>query len=82
MGVFRCIKALLNGPDGTEQNISNVKLSKVSTQRFSKDSVYGNLANIAGEVDGKKMRNTASLKDITDGDSVKIKLKRKQSFFR
>lgn len=78
---FRCVKALLNGPDGTEQNVSNVKLSKLSTQRFANSSVYGNMANIAGEIDGKKIRNTASLKDITGGDSVEVEPKGTQSFF-
>jgi Predicted ATPase len=78
---FRCVKQLLNGPGGAEQNVSNVKLSKMATQRFSNNSVYGNMANVAGEVDGKKIRNTAALKDITGGDAVEIEPKRKDSFF-
>jgi len=78
---FRCVRTLLNGPDGTEQNVSNVKLSKMATQRFSNNSVYGHMANIAGEINGKKIRNTASLKDITGGDAVDIEPKGKGSFF-
>ena len=77
---FRCVRNLLNGMDEKTSNVSNVKLSKMATQRFSNNSVYGHMANIAGEVDGKKIRNTASLKDITGGDAVEIEPKGKDSF--
>jgi len=78
---FSRVAALLNGPDGEEANTANVKLAKIAQNRFSNNSMLGKLANIAGEVDGKKIRNTASIKDITGGDPVEIEPKGKDSFF-
>lgn len=72
---------LLEGPDGEEQNVSNVKLQKIASNRFSMDSIYGHMANIAGEIDGKKIRNTAALKDIPGGDKTEIEPKGEQSIF-
>ena len=64
-----------------EENVSNVKLADISSGRFSKDDVYGHMANIAGEINGKKIRNTADLKDITGGDRMRIEPKGDSSIF-
>ncbi|WP_248911089.1 phage/plasmid primase, P4 family [Halocatena marina] len=72
---------LLCGCDGEEDNVANVKLEKLSSNRFSKMSIYGNMANIAGEIDGKKIRKTATLKDITGGDRTELEPKGSESFF-
>jgi len=78
---FSRVQSLLNGPDGQEGNTANVKLAKIARNQFSNNSVYGKWANIAGEIDGKKIRNTGSIKDITGGDSVEIEPKGEDSFF-
>jgi putative DNA primase/helicase len=78
---FARIRALLNGPDGEESNTSSVKLSKLAQNRFSHYAMYGAAANIAGEIDGKKIRNTAALKDVTGGDAVELEPKGRDSFF-
>jgi len=75
------VKALLDGPDGEERNTSAVKLAKMAQNRFSVYSLYGSMANIAGEIDGKKIRNTAAIKDITGGDPVELEPKGGDSFF-
>jgi len=76
------VKALLNGPDDEEdENTSAVKLAKMAQNRFSVYSLYGSMANIAGEIDGKKIRNTAAIKDITGGDPVELEPKGGDSFF-
>lgn len=75
------VEALLNGPDGEESNTAAVKLDKLTENQFAKNSMYGSLANIAGEIDGKKIRKTADLKDITGGDEVEIEPKGRDSFF-
>ena len=75
------VKALLDGPEREENNTSSVKLAKLAQNRFSVDSMYGSMANIAGEIDGKKIRNTAQIKDITGGDLTEIEPKGKESFF-
>lgn len=78
---YDCVSTLLNGPEGEENNTAAVKLAKLAQNRFSLNSMYGSLANIAGEIDGKKIRNTANLKDITGGDEVEIEPKGSDSFF-
>lgn len=78
---YSAVETLLNGPDGEESNTAGVKLAKLAQNRFSIYSMYGALANIAGEIDGKKIRNTANLKDITGGDEVEIEPKGQDSFF-
>jgi putative DNA primase/helicase len=77
---FSRVKELLEGVDGEENNVMSVKLSKIASQRFSKKAVYGSMANVAGEIDGKKIRNTADLKDITGGDEQEIEPKGGESF--
>ena len=72
---FRRVKALLDGPAGEEQNTASVKLSKLAQNQFSNYSLYGTKANIAGETDGKRIQNTAAIKDITGGDTIEIEPK-------
>ncbi len=78
---FKRVRALLNGPDRTERNTASVKMSKLAQNRFSQHAIYGSLANIAGEIDGKKIRNTANFKDVTGGDEVELEPKGQESFF-
>ena len=78
---YDSVSTLLNGPDGEENNTAAVKLAKLAQNRFSINSMYGSLANIAGEIDGKMIRKTANLKDITGGDEVEIEPKGSDSFF-
>ena len=78
---FRRVKALLDGPKGEEKNTASVKLSKIAQNQFSMHSVYGSKANIAGEIDGKRIQNTAAIKDITGGDTIEIEPKGQESFF-
>lgn len=78
---FSCVSSLLNGPNSQENNTASVKLAKLAQNKFSIHSMYSHMANIAGEIDGKKIRNTANLKDITGGDVVELEPKGVESFF-
>ncbi|MDS0297110.1 phage/plasmid primase, P4 family, partial [Halogeometricum luteum] len=64
-----------------ERNIGAVKLQKMTQNQFSKNSIYGKMANIAGEIDGKRVKNTADLKDLTGGDLMDIEPKGGTGFF-
>ena len=75
------VKALLDGPNREEKNTSAVKLAKMAQNRFSIHSIYGSMANIAGEIDGKKIRNTAAIKDIPGGDPIELEPKGGESYF-
>jgi len=77
---FDRVRDLLDGVDGEEGNVQSVKLSKMSENDFSKNTMYGSMANIAGEINGKKIRNTADIKDITGGDKMEIEPKGRDSF--
>lgn len=78
---YRRVADLLEGPDGAEQNVSNVKLGKLAENQFSAFSIHGHMANIAGEVDGKRIRHVANLKDVTGGDKIELEPKGKESYF-
>lgn len=78
---YQRVADLLCGADGEENNVASVKLAKLAQNQFSSAAMYGHMANIAGEIDGKKIRNTASIKDITGGDEIEIEPKGKESFF-
>ena len=78
---FKRVRALLDGPGRDERNTASVKMSKLAQNRFSQNAIYGSLANIAGEIDGKKIRNTANFKDVTGGDDVELEPKGQESFF-
>jgi P4 family phage/plasmid primase-like protien len=83
-GFYDRVGALLNGvanQEEEESNTSSVKLAKLAQNRFSMHAMHGSMANIAGEIDGKKIRNTANLKDITGGDQVEIEPKGRESIF-
>lgn len=79
---YKRVKALLNGPQREEKNTASVKLSKIAQNRFSIHALDGRMANIAGEIDGKKLRNTANFKDIIGGDDVEIEPKGQDSEFK
>lgn len=65
-GVFlRVLERLL----GT-QNVSSVTLHDLADNRFRAASLYGKIANIAGDLDPKWLANTATFKAITGGDSI------------
>lgn len=80
---YNRVEDLFHRPEGGDDknNISNVKLEKLASNRFSAKSVHGHMANIAGEIEGKKIRNTATIKDITGGDSMEIEPKGADSYF-
>lgn len=65
-GTFiRVLKALLG-----EQNCSSVKLHELVENRFRASTLYGNIANLAGDIDGRWVENTAIFKAITGGDLI------------
>jgi len=73
---YDLVTYLLEGDEDDDlQNVMSVKLQKMSSNRFSKNAMYGSMANIAGEINGKKIRNTADIKDITGGDKMEIEPK-------
>lgn len=65
-GTFlRVVNALLG-----VRNVTSVSLQDLVDNRFATASLFGKLANIAGDIDGGYLENTAKFKAITGGDLV------------
>jgi putative DNA primase/helicase len=53
-----------------ERNIASETLDALNSNRFRTASLYGRIANIAGDIDSSYQENTATFKRITGQDSV------------
>ncbi|MCI4674785.1 phage/plasmid primase, P4 family [Candidatus Mycolicibacterium alkanivorans] len=56
-------------------NCSSVGLHELTDNRFRAASLYGKLANLAGDLDSKWIANTAMFKSITGGDLIQAEHK-------
>jgi P4 family phage/plasmid primase-like protien len=75
-GTFlRVLKALLGA-----RNITSVSLHDLVNTRFTTASLFGKLANIAGDIDASYMENTATFKAITGGDTISAEHKGRDRF--
>jgi P4 family phage/plasmid primase-like protien len=61
-------------------NITSVSLHDLVNTRFTTASLFGKLANIAGDIDGGYLENTATLKGITGGDMISAEHKGRDRF--
>ena len=64
------LKALLGS-----RNCSTVGLHQLVENRFRAATLFGKLANLAGDLDSKWLDNTAVFKAITGGDTVQAEYK-------
>ncbi len=53
-----------------ERNCSDATLHSLVENRFAAATLYGKLANLAGDLDSKWLESTATFKAITGGDSL------------
>jgi putative DNA primase/helicase len=63
--LIRVLKRLLG-----EYNVSTVGLHELTENRFRTATLFGKLANLAGDLDSRWLDNTATFKAITGGDAV------------
>ena len=68
--LIRVLKALLG-----ERNCSTVGLHQLVENRFRAATLFGKLANLAGDLDSKWLDNTAMFKAITGGDTIQAEHK-------
>jgi len=68
--LIRLLKALLGA-----RNTSAVGLHDLTGNRFRTATLYGRLANLAGDLDSKWINDTAAFKAITGGDTVQAEHK-------
>ncbi|GEP40121.1 hypothetical protein NPS01_37840 [Nocardioides psychrotolerans] len=75
-GTFlRALLALLG-----RRNVTTVGLHDLVNTRFATASLYGKLANIAGDIDAGYLENTATFKAITGGDTISAEHKGRDRF--
>ena len=68
--LIRVLKALLG-----DRNCSTVGLHQLVENRFRAATLFGKLANLAGDLDSKWLDNTAMFKAITGGDTIQAEYK-------
>lgn len=73
--LLRVINSLLGA-----RNVTSVSLQDLVNTRFSTASLFGKLANIAGDIDGGYLENTATFKAITGGDQISAEHKGRDRF--
>lgn len=75
-GTFlRVIEAVLGA-----RNVTSVSLHDLVNTRFTTASLFGKLANIAGDIDATYLENTATFKGITGGDTISAEHKGRDRF--
>lgn len=72
---IRAIKSLLGS-----ENVCAVTLQALNEERFAPASLFGKIANIAGDIDGTYLEKTAKLKAITGEDPIDAEFKNKDPF--
>jgi P4 family phage/plasmid primase-like protien len=72
---LRLVKAMLG-----EANVTAVSLADLVSTRFATASLFGKIANIAGDIDGTYLESTAVLKAVTGGDLISAEHKGKDRF--
>jgi putative DNA primase/helicase len=63
--LIKVLKRLLG-----ERNCSTVTLHQLAENRFRAATLFGKLANLAGDIDSRWLENTAMFKAITGGDTI------------
>ncbi|MGH3484741.1 MAG: phage/plasmid primase, P4 family [Nocardioidaceae bacterium] len=75
-GTFlRVLVALLG-----QRNVTSVSLQDLVGTRFSTASLFGKIANIAGDIDGTYLENTATFKAVTGQDLISAEHKGRDRF--
>ncbi|MEV7362762.1 phage/plasmid primase, P4 family [Streptomyces sp. NPDC091299] len=75
-GTFlRTVEGLLG-----KQNITSASLIDLVNTRFTTASLFGKIANIAGDIDGTYLENTATFKAITGQDMISAEHKGRDRF--
>lgn len=72
---LRAVKALLG-----ERNVTSVSLQDLVTSRWSKATLFGKIANLAGDIDATYLESTAVLKAITGNNQVSAEFKNRDLF--
>lgn len=75
-GTFlRVVETLLG-----KQNVTSASLIDLVNTRFTTASLFGKIANIAGDIDGTYLENTATFKAITGQDMISAEHKGRDRF--
>lgn len=70
-GTFLRLIGLLLG----QHNVASVPLQTLSDDRFATADLFGKVANIAGDLDAKRVNDTSAFKMMTGGDPIRAQRK-------
>jgi putative DNA primase/helicase len=73
--LIRVLKALLG-----KDNVTSVPLQALVNERFGPANLFGKLANLAGDIDGTYLEQTAMFKAVTGQDEISAEFKFKNKF--
>ncbi len=73
--LLRVITALIGA-----RHCSSITLSALSENRFAAAELFGKVANLAGDLDAKRVENSALFKQVTGGDLITAERKHGQPF--
>jgi putative DNA primase/helicase len=62
------------------RNCGSIPLQDFEENRFALAQLFGKLANVCGDIDGKSLKSSGRFKQITGGDPVQAEHKGKDSF--
>jgi len=61
-------------------NIAHMSLHEIAEDKFMKAQLYGKMANICGDIDGKAINETGIIKNLTGGEPIQAQFKGIDSF--
>lgn len=73
---YRFVRELLGG----RRNISAVPLQKISDNRFAAETIIGKFANVAPDMDAKRVSDLGDWKTLTGGDPYFVEPKGEQGY--
>lgn len=77
---LQLLRTVLNGKEDMYQNVSNVSLEQILSDKFASAMLLGKLANISGEMSYSKLYETRIIKDLTGGELIMAQKKFGQLF--
>lgn len=64
-----------------KENVSNVPLYQLTSNRFAPSELFGKLANIAPDISEDELERTGMLKALTGGDKIRAEKKHQNAFY-
>jgi len=64
-----------------KENVSNIGLYQLTSNRFATSELHGKLANIAPDISNDELKRTGIFKALTGGDTIRAERKHQNAFY-